>query len=93
MAQRPQIVLADEPVASLDPASGEKVLADLHRICREDGITAIVSLHQVELARQFADRMIGLAGGRIVFEGSASQLGQTILDQIYTTVPPRMVAA
>lgn len=93
MAQRPQLVLADEPVASLDPASGEKVLADLHRICREDGITAIVSLHQVELARRFADRVIGLAGGRIVFEGTASQLGQTILDQIYTVLPPQMAAA
>ena len=93
MAQQPQIVLADEPVASFDPASGEKVLADLHRICREDGITTIVSLHQVELARRFADRVIGLAGGRIVFEGTASQLGQTILDQIYTTVPSRMAAA
>ena len=93
MAQRPQIVLADEPVASLDPTSGEKVLADLHRICREDGITAIVSLHQVELARRFADRVIGLAGGRIVFEGTASQLGQTILEQIYTAAPSRMAAA
>jgi phosphonate transport system ATP-binding protein len=93
MAQRPQIVLADEPVASLDPASGEKVLADLHRICREDGITAIVSLHQVELARRFADRVIGLAGGRIVFEGTVSQLGQTILEQIYTAAPSRMAAA
>jgi len=93
MAQQPEMVLADEPVASLDPTSGEKVLADLHRICREDGITAIVSLHQVELARQFADRLIGLAGGRIVFQGTASQLGQTILDQIYTAAPPQMAAA
>lgn len=93
MAQRPKIVLADEPVASLDPATGEKVLADLHRICREDGITAIVSLHQVDLARRFADRVIGLVNGRIVFEGTASQLGQTILDQIYTATPPHMEAA
>src|SRR3984957_7808004 len=93
MAQRPQIVLADEPVASLDPASGVKVLADLHRICREDGITTIVSLHQVELARRFADRVIGLASGRIVFEGAASKLGKTILNQIYNAVPPQMVAA
>ena len=85
MAQRPQIVLADEPVASLDPATGEKVLADLHRICREDGITAIVSLHQVDLARRFADRVIGLVNGRIVFDGSVSQLGQTTLDGIYLT--------
>jgi phosphonate transport system ATP-binding protein len=93
MAQQPQIVLADEPVASLDPATGERVLADLHRICREDGITAIVSLHQIELARQFADRVIGLANGRVVFEGSTSQLSQTILDQIYLAVSPRMAAA
>jgi phosphonate transport system ATP-binding protein len=93
MAQRPRIVLADEPVASLDPASGEKVLADLHRICREDGITAIVSLHQVELARRFADRVIGLVGGRIVFEGLASQLGPSTLDQIYTAAPSRLAAA
>jgi phosphonate transport system ATP-binding protein len=93
MVQRPQIVLADEPIASLDPATGEKVLADLHRICREDGITAIVSLHQVELARQFADRVIGLGNGRVVFEGSVSQLGQSNLDQIYQTAPSRMAAA
>jgi phosphonate transport system ATP-binding protein len=93
MAQEPQFVLADEPVASLDPATGERVLADLHRICREDGITAIVSLHQIDLARQFADRVIGLASGRIVFEGSALQLSQTILDQIYLAAPSRMVAA
>ena len=92
MAQRPQIVLADEPVASLDPATGERVLADLHRICREDGITAIVSLHQIDLARQFADRVIGLANGRIVFEGSASQLSQVVLDQIYAA-RPKMAAA
>ena len=93
MAQRPQIVLADEPIASLDPATGEKVLADLHRICREDGITAIVSLHQVELARRFADRVIGLAGGRVVFEGPALHLGQTALDQIYLAASSRMAAA
>jgi len=93
MAQRPQLVLADEPVASLDPAAGEKVLADLHRICREDGISAVVSLHQVELARRFADHIIGLANGRVVFEGAASQLDTSILDQIYRLAPPRMAAA
>ena len=93
MAQRPLIVLADEPVASLDPTTGAKVLADLHRICREDGITAIVSLHQVDLARRFADRVIGLANGRIVFDGPASQLGQPTLDQIYLAAPSQMAAA
>lgn len=85
MAQKPEIVLADEPVASLDPATSVRVLEDLHRICREDGITAIISLHQVELARQFADHIIGLAQGRIVFEGAPDQLGSGTLDQIYAT--------
>ena len=93
MAQRPQIVLADEPVASLDPATGERVLADLHRICREDGITAIVSLHQTDLARQFADRVIGMANGRVVFDGPAPLLSQAVLDQIYRAAPSRMAAA
>jgi phosphonate transport system ATP-binding protein len=93
MAQRPQLVLADEPVASLDPASGEKVLVNLHRICREDGISAVVSLHQVELARRFADHVIGLASGRVVFEGPASQLDTLVLDRIYRLAPPRMAAA
>ena len=93
MAQRPQIVLADEPVASLDPATGERVLADLHRICREDGITAIVSLHQIDLARQFADRVVGMANGRVVFDGPAPLLSPTVLDQIYRAAPSRMAAA
>lgn len=87
MTQKPTIVLADEPVASLDPATAEKVLADLHRICREDGITAIVSLHQVEFARSFADRIIGLSDGRIVFEGGASALHSAILEKIYKAGP------
>jgi phosphonate transport system ATP-binding protein len=93
MAQRPRTVLADEPVASLDPAAGETVLADLHRICREDGISAIVSLHQVELARRFADHVIGLSNGQVVFDGAPEQLGKSVLDQIYTATPPRMAAA
>ncbi|KAF0227379.1 MAG: phosphonate transport system ATP-binding [Beijerinckiaceae bacterium] len=83
MAQKPEIMLADEPVASLDPATSIKVLEDLHRICREDGITAIVSLHQVDLARQFADHIIGLSQGRIVFEGTPDRLASVTLDQIY----------
>ena len=74
LAQQPQIVLADEPVASLDPATAERVLADLHRICREDGITAVVSLHQVEFARRFADRIVGLSAGRVVFDGPPAAL-------------------
>ncbi len=93
MAQRPGIVLADEPVASLDPASAERVLSDLHRICREDSITAIVSLHQVDFARRFADRIIGLAKGRVVFDGRPGQFGGAVFDEIYQSEPPDLAEA
>jgi len=83
LAQQPEIILADEPVASLDPATSEKVLSLLYRICKEDGLTAIVSLHQVELAKDFADRVIGLVDGQIVFDGQRCDLSSDILDQIY----------
>lgn len=83
MAQQPRIVLADEPVASLDPATADKVLSDLHRICREDGITAVVSLHQVEFARRFADRIVGLCKGRLVFDGPPSDLDAAAVSKIY----------
>ncbi|MFM1816497.1 MAG: hypothetical protein RLZ98_3192 [Pseudomonadota bacterium] len=93
IAQRPEIILADEPVASLDPETSVKVLSDLHRICREDGITTIVSLHQLELARQFADSIIGLSNGHIVFEGASSELGSAVLDKIYKVSKPEIMAA
>jgi phosphonate transport system ATP-binding protein len=83
MTQTPRLILADEPVASLDPAIGAAVLADLHRICREDGITAVVSLHQIEFARRFADRIVALRSGRVVFDGQPSQLSRAIIDDIY----------
>ena len=87
LAQEPSLILADEPVASLDPATSERVLSDLRRICAEDGITAIVSLHQVEYARTFADEIIGLAAGRIVFRGGPAELRPDMLDRIYDTGP------
>jgi len=93
MAQKPEIILADEPVASLDPATATKVLADLHRICREDGITAIVSLHQVDLARQYADHIIGLAQGRIVFGGAPGELRSAVLEQLYNASRPALAEA
>lgn len=93
IAQRPEIILADEPVASLDPETSVKVLSDLHRICREDRITTIVSLHQLNLARQFADRIIGLANGTIVFEGVPANLGSSVLDKIYKVSSPELLEA
>lgn len=88
LAQRPRIILADEPVASLDPASAEAVLSLLHGICREDGITAVVSLHQVGFARRFADLTYGLCAGRVVFEGDAQALTEAELDRIYRGAGP-----
>lgn len=93
MVQQPRIVLADEPVASLDPATAEMVLADLHRICREDGITAVVSLHHVEFARRFADRIVGLCKGRVVFDGLPRDLDAAATSKIYETPVPIMAQA
>ncbi len=89
LAQEPHLVLADEPVASLDPATSERVLRLLHTICRDDGIPAIVSLHQLELARAFADRIIGLAAGRVVFDGAPAALTPDHLKWIYGSSAPR----
>jgi phosphonate transport system ATP-binding protein len=74
LIQQPKILLADEPVASLDPNTAVRLLQSMHDICKSDGLTAVVSLHQVELARQFADRIIGLKEGSVVFDGSPEQL-------------------
>ena len=83
LMQLPRLMLADEPVASLDPATAERALGLLQEICRTDGITAIVSLHQVDLARRFADRIVGLNGGRVVFDGPPETLDGTALVGIY----------
>ena len=87
LAQQPQIVLADEPVASLDPATAAQVLELLRAIGREVGITMIVSLHQLDYARQFADRIIGLADASVVFDGPPDGLGEEDLARIYHGSP------
>ena len=76
-------MLADEPVASLDPATATRVLALIHDICKSDGIPTIISLHQVDLSRQFADRVIGLADGNVVYDGPGSELNDAVLTKIY----------
>ena len=83
LAQEPELILADEPVASLDPATSHRVLSLLRRICREDGIAAVVSLHQLEYARAFADRIIGLTNSEIVFDAAPSELTESEVDRIY----------
>ena len=87
LVQNPTLILADEPVASLDPASADRVLGLLHRICKEDGITAIVSLHQLNFATRYADRIIALAQGEIVFDGAPTKLGTCEIGRIYGAMP------
>lgn len=83
LAQRPKVILADEPIASLDPKTAKLVLQYLRDACRELGITVICNLHQVEYAREFGDRIVGLAGGKLVFDGRSSELRDTHINLIY----------
>jgi phosphonate transport system ATP-binding protein len=83
LAQQPKVILADEPVASLDPVSSEEIMALLREICDRDGLTVVVNLHQVELARRFADRIIGMNSGKVVFDGTPQQMSQAVLRNIY----------
>ena len=93
LAQKPKTILADEPVASLDPATADKVLNLIHTICKEDGISAVVSLHQVDLAKKYGDRIIGLAGGRVVFDGQPDELSERQVEALYQNrlVDPKSV--
>ena len=83
LMQEPAIILADEPVSSLDPKLSRVVLDILKRVCREDGITALVSLHTLELTREYADRVVGLKDGQIVFDGATELLTDSRVDAIY----------
>ncbi|MEO1352158.1 MAG: phosphonate ABC transporter ATP-binding protein [Cyanobacteria bacterium J06635_15] len=91
LAQQPQLMLADEPIASLDPASSHTVLSLLRAICKTDGIAALLSLHQVEFAREYGDRIIGLAHGRIIFDGPPTALKPDTLNDIYAEQSPETV--
>ena len=83
LMQQPAIILADEPVSSLDPELSRVILDILKRICREDGITALVSLHTLELTREYADRVIGLRWGQVFFDGTTEDLTDSIVDAVY----------
>jgi len=84
--QRPTVLLADEPVASLDPETSAAVLSLLLEICQERGLTVIASLHQVELARGWADRLVGLRDGRTVLDGSPRDISSEEVMEIYRGV-------
>jgi len=86
LAQEAKIILADEPVASLDPLTTKQVLDDLKKINEDFGITTIVNLHSIDLARQYATRIIGLHAGEIVFDGSVEEATDEKFAEIYGDV-------
>jgi len=86
LVQEPSLMLADEPVASLDPGSAEGVMDCLRRASREWNTPVIASLHQINIAQAFGDRFIGLREGRVVFDGGPSELTTTVLDDLYQGV-------
>jgi phosphonate transport system ATP-binding protein len=83
LMQMPEIILADEPIASLDPANAETVMETLAKINRERNITVLVNLHALDIARRFCPRVIGMANGRIVFDGPPEALKPSVIEQIY----------
>ncbi|WP_411345986.1 phosphonate ABC transporter ATP-binding protein [Paenibacillus sp. WLX1005] len=83
LAQQPQIILADEPVASLDPLTTRQVMDDLQRINRELKITTIINLHFIDLAREYATRIIGLRAGEVVFDGTPAEATDDVFAHIY----------
>ena len=87
LAQQPQVILADEPVASLDPKTARSVLQYLRDATREMGIAVVCNLHQVDYAREFGDRVVGLAQGRMVFDGAPADLDEHALEAIYSGAP------
>ena len=80
---RADLILADEPVASLDPVTAKQVMDDFQRINRDMHITVLINIHHVELALQYATRVVGIRAGEIVYDGPADQVDQGVLDAIY----------
>lgn len=83
IVQEAEIILADEPVASLDPVIAESVMRDFRHLNRDYGRTIVINLHSIDLARRFASRIIGMQAGRIVFDGPATAASDQRLEEIY----------
>lgn len=92
LAQNPKIILADEPVAALDPVTAKQVMQDFVRINQEMGISILLNIHHVELAVEYADRIIGIRAGEIVYDGPSKAVDQTVLDAIYGEAVPQAEA-
>ena len=83
LAQKPEIILADEPVAALDPITAKQVMDDFKKINKELNMSVLINIHHVDLALKYADRVIGIKAGEIVYDGPAKDVDSEILKQIY----------
>jgi phosphonate transport system ATP-binding protein len=83
LVQKAGIILADEPIASLDPESAKRVMEILHKLNTEDGLTVVVSLHQVEYAKRYCHRAVALNAGSICYDGPSSMLSEDLMREIY----------
>ena len=83
LAQNPKIILADEPVAALDPVTARQVMDDFKKINKEMNISVLINIHHVDLALEYVDRIIGIKAGKIVYDGKASDIDNEVLKEIY----------
>ncbi len=83
LVQEPEIVLADEPIASLDPRNTRIVMDSLQRLNKHFGITVVCNLHDLDIAKDYCDRLIGMAQGRVVFDGAPEALTESVARELY----------
>jgi phosphonate transport system ATP-binding protein len=83
LLQEPKVILADEPIASLDPRNARVVMDALRQVNREDGITVLTNLHHLDTARQYCDRIVAMQSGRVVFDGTPAELTSARVREIY----------
>jgi phosphonate transport system ATP-binding protein len=91
LVQQSKIVLADEPIASLDPASSKRVMETLRNINEEDGITVVVSLHQVDYAYRYCPRTVALRDGKIIYDGPSDALTPAFLHDLYGAASDELI--
>lgn len=92
LCQRATVLLADEPVSALDPAASEQVMSLLRSLADDDGLAVAAVLHQPDLARRFSDRVLGLAGGRLVFDSPAAEVDDEMVAGLYRSAREPMAA-
>ncbi|MEG0307982.1 MAG: phosphonate ABC transporter ATP-binding protein [Clostridium sp.] len=83
LAQNPEVILADEPVAALDPITAAQVMDDFKKVNKEMNISILINIHHVDLALKYADRVVGIKAGQIVYDGPSNKVDGEILKQIY----------